>query len=108
MPQIRCVQKLTIKALIPLHNPYNTPNKHKTRASQTPTRRLNQQSPSVLVPGFVIDTRDVPTIRRVGPGGTENAKNAGPDPSDGPTPSRHLLGSRTRPAIPWEGSAPTT
>ena len=34
---------------------------------------------------------------------TENAKNAEPDPSAGPTPNRHLLGSRTRPAIPYEG-----
>ena len=42
------------------------------------------------------------------PWGPENAKNAAPDPSDGPTPSHHLLGSRTRPAIPCEGSAPTT
>ena len=29
----------------PLHNPYNTTNKHKTRTARTPTRRLNQQSP---------------------------------------------------------------
>ena len=39
---------------------------------------------------------------------TENAKNAEPDPSAGPAPNRHLLGFRTRPAIPPEGSAPTT
>ena len=39
---------------------------------------------------------------------TQNAKNAEPDPSAGPTPNRHPLGSRTRPAIPYEGSAPTT
>ena len=62
----------------------------------------------VLIPGLVMDTRDVPAIPPGRPWGTENAKKAGPDPSDGPTPSRHLLGSRTRPAIPWEGSAPTT
>ena len=62
---------------------------------------------NVLIPGLVIDTRDVPTIAPGRPWGTENAKNAGPDPSDGPAPSRHLLGSRTRPTIPWEGSAPT-
>ncbi len=47
------------------------------------------------VPGPVVDE-------------TENAKNAEPDPSAGPAPNRHLLGSRTRPAIPYEGSAPTT
>ena len=39
MPQIRRVQKLTVKAFISLHSPYNTPNKHKTRTGQTPTRR---------------------------------------------------------------------
>ena len=55
-----------------------------------------------------MDTRDVPTMAPGRPWGTENAKNAGPDLSDGPAPNRHLLGSRTRPAIPWEGSAPTT
>ena len=54
------------------------------------------------------DIRDLPTMAPGRPWGTENAKNAGPDPSGGPAPSRHLLGSRTRPAIPWEGSAPTT
>ena len=46
MPQIRCVQKLTIKTFIPLHSPYNTTNKHKTRTARTPTRRLNQHPPS--------------------------------------------------------------
>ena len=42
------------------------------------------------VPGPVVDE-------------TENAKNAEPDPSAGPAPNRHLLGSRTRPAIPPRG-----
>ena len=53
MPQIRRVQKLTVKAFISLHSPYNTSNKHKTRTGQTPTSRINQQSPrSLLIIGF--------------------------------------------------------
>ena len=40
--------------------------------------------------------------------GNHRLNNAGPDPSSGPTPSRHLLRFPTRPAIPHKGSAPTT
>ena len=46
MPQIRCVQKLAVKAFVSLYNPYNIYNKHKTRTRHTPTRRLNQHPPS--------------------------------------------------------------
>ena len=108
MPQIRRVQELTIETLKTLYNPYTTTNKPKTRTPQTPTHRLNQQAPSVLIPGFVTDTRNVPTIPPGRPWETENAKNTGPDPSAGPTPSRHLLSFPTRPAIPRRGLAPTT
>ena len=61
------------------------------------------RAPGVPIPGFVMDTRDVPTMAPGQAWGTENAKKAGPDPSGGPAPDRHLLGSRTRPAIPCEG-----
>ena len=50
-------------------------------AGQSPIR-----APSVLIPGFVTDTRNVPTIPPGRPWETENAKNTGPDPSAGPTP----------------------
>ena len=65
-------------------------------------------TPTCTTPGFVIDTRNVPTIPPGRPWGTENANNIGPDPSSGPTPNRHLLSFPTRPAIPRKGSAPTT
>ena len=39
---------------------------------------------------------------------TENAKNAEPDPSTGPTPNRHLLGYPNASRHPPGGSAPTT
>ena len=69
---------------------------------------IAQYPPSVLSRVFVVDIRNVPTIPPGRPWGTENAKNTGPDPSSGPTPSRHLLSFPTRPAIPRKASAPTT
>ena len=43
--QFHSVQKLTITTFTTLHTTYNNPNKPKTRTSQHPTDRLNQQSP---------------------------------------------------------------
>ena len=65
MPQIRCVQKLTIKAFISLYSPYNTPNKHKTRTRHTPTRRINQHPPRTEVE---VGTETVPVHARVAAG----------------------------------------
>ena len=53
----------------PQNHPQGTPNQHThqpppptTHQHSHPTHPLNQHPPSVLIPGFVIDTRNVPTI----------------------------------------------
>ncbi len=66
--QFHSVQKLTITTFTTLHTTYNNPNKPKTRTSQHPTDRLNQQSPSNPIPQLAPKppTRPVTDLTTVG------------------------------------------